>query len=65
MSFSRKQFALSAIFVALLATGGSFMFYMKMPMQKLHRPLPNKLQLLIFLMSSAKPLPIGKNIPVV
>ncbi|MFV5660686.1 multidrug efflux RND transporter periplasmic adaptor subunit AdeF [Acinetobacter pittii] len=26
MSFSRKQFALSAIFVALLATGGSFMF---------------------------------------
>lgn len=65
MSFSTKQFALSAIFVALLATGGSFMFYMKMPMQKLHRPLPNKLQLLIFLMSSAKPLPIGKNIPVV
>ncbi|MGN5723722.1 multidrug efflux RND transporter periplasmic adaptor subunit AdeF [Acinetobacter calcoaceticus] len=26
MSFSRKQFALSAIFVAILATGGSFMF---------------------------------------
>ncbi|EOC9444502.1 efflux transporter periplasmic adaptor subunit, partial [Acinetobacter baumannii] len=25
MSFSRKQFALSAIFVAILATGGSFM----------------------------------------
>lgn len=26
MSFSRKQFALSAIFVAILATGGSFIF---------------------------------------
>lgn len=29
MSFSRKQFALSAIFVAILATGGSFMFLHK------------------------------------
>ncbi|WP_336038552.1 efflux RND transporter periplasmic adaptor subunit [Acinetobacter calcoaceticus] len=29
MSYSRKQFALSAIFVAILATGGSFMFLHK------------------------------------
>lgn len=47
MSFSRKQFALSAIFVAILATGGSFMLLHKMPMQKLHQPLPNKLLLLM------------------
>ncbi|PTV56866.1 efflux transporter periplasmic adaptor subunit, partial [Acinetobacter seifertii] len=26
MSFTRKQFALSAIFVAILVTGGSFIF---------------------------------------
>lgn len=47
MSFSRKQFALSAIFVAILATGGSFMFLHENADAKLHRPVPNKLLLLM------------------
>ncbi|EOV0684606.1 hypothetical protein MOW25_003935, partial [Acinetobacter baumannii] len=38
MSFSRKQFALSAIFVAILATGGSFMLLHSVH-DKFHRTL--------------------------